>query len=297
MPAPHQSTPGADDASSPVDFRQSIWQSLIGRGLNAEQARGVMMSLMGESGQSLDPKSYNPNDPGGAMGFAQWVGPRRAELQAVARQMGTSETDPSAQVAHFNNEINGKYKNIIEQIRTGAPNAVEAAKIWTAGFEAPKVNNYLQRVAANNGAVVVDADGNPAFKAAAPSKIADIAEANAAKTPASVVAAAPEATVGDYLKKGDVGGAVTALTKKDAQGNSPLDKALPQAPQKPAITLPELPQMPAMQDSSAAIAPGAQALMAQVMAQRAKPLTWSNRPYGYDAGPQAMGTTLNSTGG
>jgi len=96
MPAPHQSTPGAGDASSPVDFRQSIWQSLIGRGLNAEQARGVMMSLMGESGQSLDPKSYNPNDPGGAMGFAQWVGPRRAELQAVARQMGTSETDPSA---------------------------------------------------------------------------------------------------------------------------------------------------------------------------------------------------------
>lgn len=116
------------------------------------------------------------------------------------------------------------------------------------------------------------------------------------ETPPTTVAAAP--TLGQSLAKGDVGAALATLTgnTKDAAGNdkpgtSALDKLAGLAKPKEQAQQAQAPQMLMPQDQTAQIAPAAQQLLAATFANSAKPLSWSSRPYGYDAGPQ--GLTLN----
>ena len=130
-------------------------------------------------------------------------------------------------------------------------------------------------------------------------------EAVAAANPAPAAPAAP--TFGQAIASGDVGGALkAALTKppptKDAQGNtvegkSPLQKiagAVGDVAQKETPAAPAMqPAMPA-QDPDPGLAPAASQLFSTVSAAAARPLTWSARPYGSNAGFQ--GTTLNQTG-
>jgi hypothetical protein len=304
-----------------ADYRQGIYQSLIARGLNPEQARGAIISLMGESGQTLSPKSFNPNDPGGAMGFAQWVGSRRAGLQAVARSMGTSETDPNAQLAYFNQEIapGGPKAWVIDSIKNNARTAADATGIWTRGYEAPAKDNSAQRFAGNQNAITVGEDGSPVFsitggpgRSLAGTTLTSVPRpphtltpptAGAPYTPEAVVAANPPAAVqppqnvGDWLKK-----IATKPVTKDAQGNevqgkSPLESiagsfAKPAGSEAPSI--PSMPVMQPVQDPTMQLAGPSQQLFSAVSAAAAKPLSWSSTPYGSGAGQ--LGTTLNATG-
>ena len=90
---------------------------------------------------------------------------------------------------------------------------------------------------------------------------------------------------------------------KDAQGNevegkSPLQKlagAVGDVAQKPAPEVAAMqPAMPA-QDPDPGLAPASSQLFQTVQQAAMKPLTWSSRPYGWNAGQQ-LGTTLNATG-
>jgi hypothetical protein len=105
-------------------------------------------------------------------------------------------------------------------------------------------------------------------------------------------AAAP--TLGQSLAKGDVGAALATLTanKDDKPGTSALDKLAGLTKPKEQAQQAQAPQMLPAQDQTAMIAPAAQQLLAATFANSAKPLSWTTRPYGYDAGPQ--GLTLNS---
>lgn len=275
---PHGAAVAPDSSQPPVDFRNSVYQTLIGRGLNPQQAMGAMYSLMGESGHGLDPNAYNPNDPGGAMGFAQWVGPRRAGLQAVAKSMGVAETDPSAQLAYFNQELDGKYKGVIDNIKNNASTAADATRIWTQDFEAPKVNDWKHRFAMGAGIGSVGDDGSPKWNTPA------IAGGTSAPTPGAPT------SVGDALAK---------LTAEDAKtGKSPLEKlSSALSPKGAQISSPQMIQ--AQPDESGMLAGPAGQLLAQTMASQAKPLSWSSAPYGSGlAGQQPLmplGTTLNSS--
>ena len=124
--------------------------------------------------------------------------------------------------------------------------------------------------------------------------------------PDATAPAAPAAPgFGQAIASGDVGGALkAALTKPtttDAQGNqaqgkSPADKLAdaiaPAAKQAPQI--PEVQQAAPAQDPDPGLAPAASQLFQTVQTAAARPLTWSSRPYGSNAGFQ--GTTLNATG-
>ena len=90
---------------------------------------------------------------------------------------------------------------------------------------------------------------------------------------------------------------------KDAQGNevegkSPLQKiagAVGDVAQKPAPEVAAMqPAMP-VQDPDPGLAPAASQLFQTVQQAAMRPLTWSSRPYGWNAGQQ-LGTTLNATG-
>ena len=91
---------------------------------------------------------------------------------------------------------------------------------------------------------------------------------------------------------------------KDAQGNavqgkSPLEALTGAIPGKPAgqAAAPEPATFAPVQDPTAQMAGPAGQLLTQVLAASAKPLTWSSRPYGWDAGQQMVpGMTLNSMG-
>lgn len=277
---PHDTSSSDSSAAAPVDFRNSVYQTLIGKGLNPQQAMGAMYSLMGESGHGLDPSSFNPNDPGGAMGFAQWTGDRRAGLQATAKEMGLKENDPTAQLAYFNQELDGKYKGVIQRIKDSASSAADATRIWTSDFEAPKVNNWQARFAQGSQIGKVGDDGAPTWTTAPATTTPD-------------APAAPPKTVGDAL---------AAITKQgtDAKGNetqSPLQQlgAAFSPKQQQQQQGPSTPMLQAPQDNSAMLAQPSQQLMQQVMAASAKPLSWQTTPYGSgSAGP--IGTTLNSYG-
>jgi hypothetical protein len=267
--------------ADPTDFRTSVYQTLLGKGLGPQQAMGVMYSLMGESGHGLDPKSYNPNDPGGAMGFAQWVGPRRAGLQATAKSLGTSETDPTAQLAYFNRELSGDYKGVIDNIKKNATSAADATRIWTADYESPRVNNWQQRYAAGAQLGGLDSSGSPAWKTA-PVAVAP----GAVPTVPTGPTPGPPTSVGDALTK--------LTTPEDKRGTTtPLAKLAsafsPQQGQGMQESSPMLQQAPP--DQSMMLAAPAQQLLAASMS---KPLSWTSQPYGFGLAGQIPGLTLNS---
>lgn len=301
MPAPHQSTPqpaGSVAADQPVDTRTSIFQILRGKGLTPNQALGIMYSMGGEGGTAFDPNAIG--DGKSSYGWGQWHAERADQLMNVAKQMGTTWNNPSTQLQHFQNEINGPYAFAIEAVKKGGDSTADATRIWTGEYERPKVNNWQQRMGTGAQAFSVDPTGNLVFKPGAPSSPG--ANPAVAATPGATAAPTVPATSGaqdfaEAMRKGDVGGALAALNKgKDEDkgkggllGNlgDQLSKAAPQPQQAPMAATP-----PA--DDQGGRAQAGQALLAQVLQQGAQPLTWSVRPFGSNAGPQVPGTTLNS---
>jgi hypothetical protein len=135
--------------------------------------------------------------------------------------------------------------------------------------------------------------------------------AGAPYTPAAVAAANPPPAAAPPAQPQNAGDWFKKLVDrppptKDAQGNevqgkSPLDKLTGAIPGKPAgqqqAAAPEPATFAPVQDPTAQMAGPAGQLFTQVLAASAKPLTWSSRPYGWDAGQQMVpGMTLNSMG-
>ena len=112
------------------DVPASMFQSLIGTGLTPQQALGVIYSHAGESSR-FDLSEIGDN--GNSIGWGQWNGDRRINRQAIAKGMGTTETDPSAQLAHWNKEISGPE----ETPRTGEISQDGRRRGETLGWAAP----------------------------------------------------------------------------------------------------------------------------------------------------------------
>lgn len=117
-------------------------------------------------------------------------------------------------------------------------------------------------------------------------------------SPAVATPSPPAPTFVQNLGKGDVGAALQQLTanKTDKDGNEqPGTSALAGlagiAKPKQQAAAPQPAMIQPAGDSTAAIGPAASQLFSTLLANSAKPLSWSTRPMGSDAGPQ--GTTLN----
>jgi hypothetical protein len=151
-------------SSGPLDVRQLVYNKLTGAGLASHQALGAVWSLAGESGAGLNPGAYNPKDPGGSVGIGQWLGPRRAALEAFAKDRGTAVTDPNTQadflVDELTNEKAATYQPGVFKAMQGAQTAADATKVWTSQFERPKVDNSDARIKNGTQVASLDDKGN-----------------------------------------------------------------------------------------------------------------------------------------
>jgi len=279
------------------NLSQNIYDYLKDKGVPGDVAKGAIISMMGESGRSLDPTSYNDKDPGGSVGFAQWNGPRRAALETMAKGQGLDPHSAEAQFNYWKAELEGapgaiNQPDVLDALKAGK-SVYDGTSIWTRKFERPTVDNSAQRFIGNYKAVNVDDSGKLMIAAGAPSGAT------------SESTAAPAPTFGQALQKGDVGGALAALTAKTGkEGDQPsalenIAKTFGGDQQQQQSGMREsAPMLPQAQDTSAALYGPASQLWQQTVASMARPLTWSSAPPGAGAGQQYQvpGMTLNSVG-
>ena len=109
--------------------QEQIWSFFHSKGYSKEAIAGIMGNLAQESG--YDPTATNSI---GAFGLAQWLGSRRADLEAFAASRGTTATDVGTQLEFLHSELmamNGgkSYTQMTD---------VQAAAIWfRKNFERP----------------------------------------------------------------------------------------------------------------------------------------------------------------
>jgi hypothetical protein len=180
----------ATTTPSAPDTRQIVFNTLVQKaGLSPQQALGAMWSLAGESGSTLRTTALNPTDPGGAIGIGQWTGGsgRRQQLEAFAQAQGKPVTDPQVQADFMVSELKGPYAGALAAVKQ-AQTPEDAARAWTAKFEAPKIDNSDQRIAQGAHVGTLDAQGNfvPGDKATATP-----ASGGATTTPAATSATTP----------------------------------------------------------------------------------------------------------
>jgi hypothetical protein len=99
-------------------------------GLSSAQAAGVAGNWQVESG--FDPTAHNDRE--GAIGLAQWEGPRRTALQKFAASAGTSETDLMTQLAFFGQELHGSESSAYSKL-LATNNAAAAAAVFDQTYE------------------------------------------------------------------------------------------------------------------------------------------------------------------
>lgn len=291
----------SDTKPAPYDARTEIFNGLIKRGLNPQQAMGSVYGLMGESGTALDPNSKG--DSGNSIGIGQWNGGRRANLESTAQNMGTTWNDPKAQVAHLFNELDGPYSKVLANIKANATTAADATNLWTAGYERPATNNWQQRYVQGSQAGRLDDQGNPIWKTgpAAPLPSVGSVPNQGPTQPGATPAPAPPPTSGaqDFqaaAQKGDVGGALAALTKGTDTSKGGALGDLNQQVNKAAPAPAPSQMLQAPSNDRGGEAQAGQALLSQVLQQSGKPLSWSSAPFGSgQAGQSVPGVTLNNS--
>lgn len=145
------------------DNRQLVFNTLVNQvGLTPQQALGALYSLGGESGSRLSSTAVGP---GGDFGIAQWTGTRKTALDAYAASYGKPPTDPQIQAQFMAGELLGNDPKIPAQagvlaaLKT-AQSPEDAARIWTAKMEVPKVDNSGERIARGVHVGSLDAQGN-----------------------------------------------------------------------------------------------------------------------------------------
>ena len=101
---------GTDSGKSADDIggkgKEKVWKFLKAKGLSDDQAAAIMGNLEQESG--LDPTAVNGES--GAFGIAQWMGSRKAGLDAFAKKEGKKNTDLDVQLDYLWQEMQGSEK-------------------------------------------------------------------------------------------------------------------------------------------------------------------------------------------
>jgi|SRR5579864_8762812 len=206
-----------------ADNRQFFYNKLTGElGLPPQAALGVLYSLGGESGASLNTGAVGP---GGDFGVAQWLGPRKAGLNQMAKTLGTDNTDPNTQWAFMKSELVGPYSHVLQGLQ-GAKTAADATNIWTAQYESPAVNNWQARYQRGSAVGTIDENGafvpgkggaspNPA-PTTTPGTTLNATGTTPDSAPAS--APAPVPSVASQLAQGNLGGAAQSMVKNNTLG-------------------------------------------------------------------------------
>jgi hypothetical protein len=119
----------------------AVLSFLSGKGLTKDQAAGVAGNLVVESG--LDPKAHNDRE--GAIGIAQWEGPRRTAVQRFAASRGTKETDLNTQLAFLWSELQGPEHNALVALQQ-ANSASAAATAFDLKYERSSGTARKQRI-------------------------------------------------------------------------------------------------------------------------------------------------------
>ena len=119
--------------TAPTSNETAIAQFLTSRGLPPVDVAGFLGNFEVESEYS--PTAYNPNE--GAIGIAQWEGPRRTGptgLDAYASASGGSEQDLSTQLGYLWNELTTSESGTLTALQ-GVSSPAEAAGVIDAKFE------------------------------------------------------------------------------------------------------------------------------------------------------------------
>lgn len=129
----------------PSDTLSKITAFLIGKGLKPAQVAGVEGNLYIES--KLNPAASNPAE--GAIGLAQWEGPRRTALQRFARSQGRTETDLTTQLEFLWSELNGPESAALAALK-GAGTPAAAASVFDQQYERSSGGARQARIDAAN---------------------------------------------------------------------------------------------------------------------------------------------------
>ncbi|MEU4839562.1 phage tail tip lysozyme [Nocardia testacea] len=131
-------TSGAYSGASPQPIGEGekaqvkeMYDYLIKKGFTPAQAAGILGNLQVESG--FDTGAYNPGE--GAIGLAQWLGGRRANLEAFAASRGRDVTSWETQLDFMVYEL--------EHSESGAMNRLKSTT--TAGDAAAVFDQYYER--------------------------------------------------------------------------------------------------------------------------------------------------------
>ena len=155
--------------ASPNDNRALFFNAFVKAGMSPQQALGALWSMGGESYPNIKTDAYNPNDPGGAFGAAQWTQERRLGLDKYAASLGKPATDPQTQVDYLiQGELLGKLpqyaitqKGVWDALLQ-AKTPEDASRVWTTMMERPANAEAVAEERIKRGAAVgsIDANGN-----------------------------------------------------------------------------------------------------------------------------------------
>lgn len=116
---------------------QLVMNELIQRGVRPEVAAGAVGSLMGESGNRLNPRAYNPNDNGGPSGgIAQWHNERLQNLYNFAGTTDINKIPLETQIKFLGHELDTTHSKVLDGLRQGRTVA-DGVNVWTRSYEVP----------------------------------------------------------------------------------------------------------------------------------------------------------------
>jgi murein DD-endopeptidase MepM/ murein hydrolase activator NlpD/lysophospholipase L1-like esterase len=144
---------------------EKIFNYLVGKGLTAVQAAGIMGNLRQES-------SYNPSvdqngdEPGGGYGIAQWTAGRRDALEAAAKKQGVPVDNLAFQLEYLYKESNRRtMRDFPDRIEWEGLKEVaklsDAVIYWEYNFERAGTPMLGARLQYAKEALAKYANGNP----------------------------------------------------------------------------------------------------------------------------------------
>lgn len=142
---------GSYDSSKLEGNYRVIFDYLVGKGLNAAAACGILANIRGESGGN--PSLVGTADAYGSIGICQWTFGRKTALLNFVN--GNWRNNLSGQLDFLWHELNGSYRNSVLVPLQNEPNteagARDAAYVFVSKFEIPQRyyngrDIYMERV-------------------------------------------------------------------------------------------------------------------------------------------------------
>lgn len=114
-----------------------------GLGLTQKQAAGVIGSLEGESPDLYSGRVDHKHEHD--LGFVNWVGSRKRELESFAKAQGKDPTDFKTQVSFMEKELQGSEHKALDRLKH-TTTVADAARSFTSNYERPGIPHMKNRV-------------------------------------------------------------------------------------------------------------------------------------------------------